>query len=386
MLVILALAGMSACTNQDDIYKQWVHPAGLDYPEKSNHLAAYSGHNRIKLTWAYPKDPSVVSAKIFWENRLKSMALNYADYAGQDSVSVIIDNLDERSYSFEIENYDASGNVSMVTALSALPYAEVWLSNHAEREIKSAEITTGSAATIKTGFGTNEMMATKFRYVNTAGDTVELAEQLDPNTASITFPDAVSGKRFEYCSGYCPAQGLDTLWNTWRKSPTPIAGKLNAKGFSVVATEGTAYGSYTPNKIFDGVRNNLSYMWWARYGNFPKILAIDTGKDTYMFNKFILWQSETVGGYNYRTNNNVSIYFGNEPFDPNAGAGYATTAPFANALLTKSTVFWNGTTNWTGTIPEYVNARYIAIVFANSRRNGNALFEVELFGYDNAPE
>lgn len=384
ILAVLTIAGVSSCKDQDDIYQQWVKKGGYTYPEKSTDLKAYDGYNRIKLQWAYPKDPSVTSAKITWANGTKSLDVNYSDYVGKDTIVIYIDNLEERSYTFDIVNFDAAGNKSMTTEITTSPYAENWLLTHSEREIISADVQSDGSALVKTGFGTDEMIATRFRYLNNAGDTITLTETLPAASSTISFPDAAPGKKFEYSSSYCPAEGLDTIWNAWRRSPNPIAGKLDCSGW--VATCNTVATRPTSN-LFDGViGSDVNHAWWSYdMTTFPKILVIDTQSSTYMINKLLLYQNE-AGGYTYRTNYNVEVYFGNQLFDINAGTDYANTDPFKNAVYSKSLVFWNGT-SWAGVwLPEMENVRYIAIVFKDSRRNGNALFEVEAYGYDTSKD
>lgn len=380
---VLMIAGFSSCKDQADIYQKWVKNSGYIYPEKSTGLYAYEGYNRVKLTWAYPKDPSVVRAKIYWQNRQDSIEMNYADYVGQDTISILIEGLSEHSYAFEVFNYDAAGNVSMVSEITTSPYAANWLATHAEREIVSAEIQGDGSALINTGFGTDEMVATRFRYVDAKGDTVVVPELLDVNTAQISLPDAVAGSRFEYSSGFCPTEGLDTIWNGWRKSPFPIAGKLDCSSWT--AESNTTNDRPTSN-LFDGViGSDINHAWWARTGSFPKILVIDNGKDSYYINKLILYQNE-AGGFTYRTNNNVMVYVSDKPFNKDAAfdltAFTTTDETFTRAKGSWGTVFWNGTAYWSRPLDNMYNARYIAIVFFNSRRNGNALFEVEAYGYD----
>ena len=112
-------------------------------------------------------------------------------------VELIVDNLEERTYTFQLINFDTNGNQSMVSEVIAAPYAENWLVTHAERTVTAAEVK-GTDAEIKMNFGTNEMIATRFRYINADGDTIELEETLDAYSSTILFPNAISGKRFEY--------------------------------------------------------------------------------------------------------------------------------------------------------------------------------------------
>jgi hypothetical protein len=59
----------------DSTYKQYVVPGGLTYAGKPTSPKAYSGLNRIKIAWLRGADPSVVKAKIFWNNFADSLAL-----------------------------------------------------------------------------------------------------------------------------------------------------------------------------------------------------------------------------------------------------------------------------------------------------------------------
>ena len=130
LIAILAVGSFSACTDQDDIYKQWVKPGGYIYPEKSTGLVSQIGNNRVLLQWAAPIDPSVEKGIITWSNGDESMEINYADYAGQDSIRVSIGGLKEKTYTFNITNYDKDGNKSITSEITAAPYDKIWLATH----------------------------------------------------------------------------------------------------------------------------------------------------------------------------------------------------------------------------------------------------------------
>lgn len=375
MSLLLILA--ASCKDQSDIYQEWVKKGGYVYPEKANGMEYNRGYNRMLLKWEYPLDPSVTHATVYWTNRTDSVVVNYKDYEGKDTVTLLIDSLKEKAYTFEVVNYDRNGNTSMVTEITATPYAESWLSTHAEREIKSAEVS-GNQAVVKTGFGTDEMIATQYRYINTKGDTVYLPELQNITEQSVNLPDAVSGKRFQYRSAYCPSDGIDTIWNSWRSSPNPIAGKLSTAGWTATATDGITNGGYTTSHIFDGHYNDIGHAWWSKNGTWPKIVVIDTHKDSYYINKIAIYQGSS---YTYRSSG-VVIYYGNEPFNPNVGSGYAEDPAYKNALWHGSYgLYWSTNPIWS-VAPTFLNCRYIAIVFTGTKRNGSVIFEAEAYGYD----
>ena len=388
--LIAALVGsFTSCKDQDDIYKEWVVPGGSIYPEKANGLRAILGSGRVQLKWAAPKDPAVKRAVITRDNGEKSREISYADFEGQDSILVEINDLKEQSHSFTITNYDAENHVSMTSEKSASPYGAIWLSTHAERTIKSAEMK-GADANVALGFGTNEMVATKFRYLNADGEWV-ITEPVPSAQASTVFANAKGGVRYQYSSGYCPAEGLDTIWNDWSKSPTPIASRLDPSEWEVTATGWNA--ATPPSKVFDGlVTTDMTKAWvWNNGGKWPVVLQIDMKKTSYVINRMVV-HNFLAGNMGKRRLYNVSYFFGDEPFNLDPGSAYASPSgtpwPIATEPTFAKAKYWRGTTFWNGDASHNENAngtqcRYIAMVMHNSRASTQiACQEIEVYGYD----
>ncbi len=388
LLALFIGAGLNSCKNQDDVYQEFVKKGGYVYPQKTNGLAIFSGYKRIKLVWDAPKDPSVRTAKVYWNNKTAVKDIDYAQFSG-GRIELYVDGLEERSYTFQLVNFDSNGNQSMTTEITAAPYAENWLMMHADRTVSSAQIN-GNAADLVMSYGTDEMVATRFRYVNTLGEIVVSDQTMDAASNKISLPGAVSGKRFEFSSSYCPVQGLDTIWNGWSKSPNPISGRLDCTSWGAAVTANQIYGTSVPGNIFDGIID-ANHRWHSSTSAtykaiFPKILVVDAMKDSYYINKFSIYQHPTTTS---RYANSVEIYWGNQPFDPDAGAEYATSPGFAAAIAKGtylSTTFYFGTAVWTKTWADMQNFRYCAVVYKNSRSSNGYidLWEMEFYGYDAA--
>lgn len=398
-LALLAVAGISSCTDQDEVYKEFVKPGGYVYPEKANEMHVYPGHNRVKVVWRTPLDPSVRTGKLFWNGRQESIDINYADYAGQDSISIFVENLKEETYTFEIENYDESGNISMTSEVSKAPYADVWMATHAERVIKSAEMdAAGKDAVVTTNFtsDTKEMVYTQYRYLNKNEEWVDVEGLQDEVTAKFTMANAKPGRRFEYRSAYCPEGGVDTVWNEWRKSPTPIVGILDGieRGWEVTVP---GYDSgKEPYKVLDGQKSdNFATGWYWSTKAFPCVMQIDMQNDRNVLQKFSV--VNFVSSYGYRTLYRVFVAFSDEPFNTKPDASYAASTDattddswaivnepsFAKAKWTKKCLFYNSTAYVSAKLPDNFRARYMAIVMLNQRvSNRLAIREVELTGYN----
>ena len=368
------LGSVVSCTSQDDIYKEFIKDGGYIYPAKAANITSETGFQKVTLFWPVPKDPSLRSARVYWDNYTDSLDLNYSDFS--DTVSVTITNLADRSYTFDIVNFDKLGNKSIAAEKSATPYGKNWLSTHEERQFKHAWVD-GTTATVQLTESTSEMVATKFRYKNLDGEWVEFGPRMTPREVNFKLTNAMRGKYFEFSSGFLPSDGRDTAWMEWTKSSYPIVYPLDTKDWTVTATTGGTMGENTPDKIFDGIAD-ANHRWHSTAGNnFPKILSIDTNCEAGKEPTYKTFSMARNPKTSYRYIFNFQIFTGNEPFNPdekNFASVFGT--PICNSLL-----YWGdnpGSRNCT-----MESGRYIAIVFTNSRNEQGYLdlWELTVWGY-----
>ena len=368
------LGSVVSCTSQDDIYKEFIKDGGYIYPAKAANITSETGFQKVTLFWPVPKDPSLRSARVYWDNYTDSLDLNYSDFS--DTVSVTITNLADRSYTFDIVNFDKLGNKSIAAEKSATPYGMNWLSTHEERQFKHAWVD-GTTATVQLTESTSEMVATKFRYKNLDGEWVEFGPRMTPREVNFKLTNAMRGKYFEFSSGFLPSDGRDTAWMEWTKSSYPIVYPLDTKDWTVTATTGGTMGENTPDKIFDGIAD-ANHRWHSTAGNnFPKILSIDTNCEAGKEPTYKTFSMARNPKMSYRYIFNFQIFTGNEPFNPdekNFASVFGT--PICNSLL-----YWGdnpGNRNCT-----MESGRYIAIVFTNSRNKQGYLdlWELTVWGY-----
>ena len=232
---VLAVLAVS-CGGQDEIYKEWVKKGGYDYPAKAINLSSVIGYQNVIVNWEKPMDPAVRTATLFWDNYAKSIDVDYADYP-DGKVSIEVGELEDRSYTFDIVNYDDVGNKSLAAEITVSPYGDGWMVSRSERTVTSARME-GRDAKIVMSKATDEMVATRFRYKNLQDEWVESETVLKPGENEVTFKDAMKGKRFEYSSSFCPKAGKDTVWRTWTKSVDGISYQIDGSRWNVTATNG----------------------------------------------------------------------------------------------------------------------------------------------------
>ena len=369
-----------SCGKQDSVYKEFVKEGGYIYPAKPLELTAKMGYQRIFLEWKAPMDPSIRTTKLFWDNYTDSMVFSVSDYV-DGFLRAEVSGLDDRSYTFDVINYDAAGNRSLASEITTTPFGESWLLSHSERSCVSAEMD-GDVALVKMGKSTDEMVATQFRY-KTEDGTVVYSDYMKPEDVEFHLPKAMRGKRFEFRSAFLPSNGIDTVWfMSWQKSQNPIVYKMEAKDWNVTVTNGQVYSSFTPDKIFDGIIASANRWHSSRTSStakiFPKVLSIDTGVSEgseYSFNHFVFFQSTSSQTYRYIRE--VLIYIGDSPYDPDDAdplSNFGT--PVCRVIITREA-------EYTAEINPATKGRYIAIVFTNSFNSSGYidLWELTPYGF-----
>jgi len=360
-------AVLASCGGQDEIYKEWVKKGGYDYPAKAINLSSVSGYQNVIVNWEKPMDPAVMTAKLFWDNYAKSIDIDYAAYP-DGKVSMLIGDLEDRSYTFDIVNYDNAGNRSLASEITVSPYGDGWMVSRSERTVNLARME-GRNARIVMSKSTDEMVATRFRYKNLQDEWVECETVLKPGETEVVFKDALKGKRFEYSSSFCPSEGKDTVWRAWTKSDDGISYQLDGSRWNVAVTNGQVNGNNTPDKIFDGRFDRSSYSWHSSKSDnnrlvFPKILSIDTmvsPGEEYAFTGFTFYENDSSQSMRYIKN--FVTYVGSKAYDPN-DADYQEEGhygiPFIGGTLSinEPSHSVNATKGASG--------RYFAIVFMDS--------------------
>lgn len=200
-----------SCMKQDDIYKDFVVPGGLKYPQKVDTLIIRSGYNKLEVCWPKTIDPSVVKARLFWNAGQDSLEIDMT--AVQDSVKLILEDLTEGSYSFSVYTYDARGNRSMVTEQAGIPYGDKYLTSKSLKEITSAAMVTTTVANFGFSSTVADLQYCEFVYTSTSGE--EKTVTVEPNDKTLQIPDFKNGAPYKIRCIYKPARGVDEIPGEW---------------------------------------------------------------------------------------------------------------------------------------------------------------------------
>lgn len=218
-VILVALFATWGCHKMDENYKGYLIPGGRIYPEKVLMPVLYTGRNRVKITWLRGSDPSVTRARIFWDNHTDSTDVTIP--ANQDTIRAVIDNLAEKSYTFEIITYDKDGHASVPVELLGEVYGDTYQAGLLATPIDQSILSPGrDSLTIQWGNAniSGGAYATEVKYLDVDGTEQIRRFLLSETTSVVTGINCDSN--FSFRTVYLPdSLTVDTFYTDFIRSP-----------------------------------------------------------------------------------------------------------------------------------------------------------------------
>ncbi|GAA4311800.1 DUF4998 domain-containing protein [Compostibacter hankyongensis] len=214
LIIALVCVAFAGCSKMDDSYRGFVKDGEITYPGKADSVKVFPGKNRIKLSWLLFSDPSIRKCIVFWNNRQDSLEIPVQGSSGTDTVNVIVDKLEEGSYSFEIYSYDGKGRASVKTETEGRVYGEAYIASLPDRLVKSALLENG-ASRVEWGDSVETSLGTELRYHDDAGVLQTLF--VPYGEAVTTWVGYPQGDTLQYRTLFLPVPAaLDTFYTPYR--------------------------------------------------------------------------------------------------------------------------------------------------------------------------
>ncbi|RZM27659.1 MAG: hypothetical protein EOO88_12020 [Pedobacter sp.] len=238
---------------KEDAYKDFVKGGAIIYPGKPLGLKALAGKNRAKLSWVVI-DAKVSRFVIHWNNRMDSLevpAVNTGETA--DTVNVIVGNLPENNYIFEIVSYDSNGNKSIKEEVATKVYGDEFIGSLLNRPIKRSGSMSGVAEVY---WGTPEQsdVGVEVKYTDNSGMVRNVTVS---NTDTLTtLANYKNGTQFSYRTFFLPdTMSFDTVSTAFVSPPAPVVTyrQLSSSTFKpyVLPTDATTAWGWTLPMLWD---------------------------------------------------------------------------------------------------------------------------------------
>lgn len=323
--VLLSLIVVSC--KRDDAYKDFVKDGAIIYPGKPSKLKALAGKNRAKLTWIVI-DAKVSKFKIHWNNGSDSLeipAVNTGETA--DTVNVIIDNLPENNYIFEIVSYDNDGNQSIKEEVAAKVYGDEYVGALLNRAIKRSGSMSGVADVY---WGTPEQsdVGLELKYTDNSG-TARVVKVAKTDTLT-SLPNYKNGTQFSYRTLFLPdTMSFDTVATAYITPSAPVIAYplISSSTFKpyVLPTDATTAWGWTLPMLWD---NNTAE--GSGFHTFdvamPAHFSIDLGVVTSL-HEIKIWQRQLTL-YDAGNLRNFEIWGSTEPAADGSFTGWTKLGVF----------------------------------------------------------
>ena len=194
---------LAACSPMDDKYSQFIEDGPITYIAKveADSVIVSGGRNRIQLSWPKSSDPRGKTATIYWSNKMEKKEI---DVNPDGRTSVIIDNLAEGTYIFQIVIFDNEGNYSIPITKTGEVFGENYeryLINRAITNIASgADKTITFAKVVDT-----TMVKTEIEWMQ---DGKLSSATIDVTESALILP-GIKAISFKYRTTFRPAKGID---------------------------------------------------------------------------------------------------------------------------------------------------------------------------------
>lgn len=219
-LVIPFLALVVSCNKQDSHYRDFIKDGEIVYVGKIDSIRFHPGHNRVKLSWLPPSDPSIQRAKIYWNARNDSTIVNFKeDILTEDTIYAIIEDLEEGAYTFEIFTFDKDDNSSVASEVSGNVYGEKYLSLLLHRQIQEGVFQEDDYV-LKWRAADEDLLGTEVKYKDTKGE--EQFVFTSKNEHKSLLLNWKPNSRIEYRSLYLPdSMAIDTFYTSYKDLEIP---------------------------------------------------------------------------------------------------------------------------------------------------------------------
>ncbi|WP_051621160.1 DUF4998 domain-containing protein [Leeuwenhoekiella sp. MAR_2009_132] len=230
LLVLLTVLGSCADVAEMDDFKDFTADGEINYSEKVDSLKIFSGKNRAKIQGIVDADPKITEFRVYWDSKKDSVVVPITRSIGIDTLEVIISDLPENIYNFEIRTFDSQGNSSIPVSATGEVYGERYQATLFNRPVIANNLIEDSLVINYAGMDlTSGVLGTEIVYTNTSDEEIELYVPIaEP---SVTILDFKNSSTYKYRTLFKPEEtAIDTFYTAYNNlKPIPKPLMVNAK-------------------------------------------------------------------------------------------------------------------------------------------------------------
>jgi len=281
LLIITIVFGFISCGDMDETYRHFWEDGEKVYPAPADSLKIFSGKNRVAMSWVVFGDPNIKKAKIYWNNNTDSLEIPFQSTGKNDSVYLVIDDLAEGTYSFDVFTFNNNGNKSVMRSVVGTVFGNSYGSSLLPRYLQSA-FHDNNILTVTWGSPADETSTgSELYYKNSAGTLVKTIADNVSETTNVEDFVAELNPTITYRTIYVPPMSIDTFYSamqTVQVKGAPIYLSKSGWVASASSFDSRPGASYRPPQ--NTIDDNLSSIWVNQVSPqmpYPHTLTIDMG-------------------------------------------------------------------------------------------------------------
>lgn len=206
---------LESCGKMDDTYREFLSDGETVYVAKADSLKVRSGRERVQLQWLVLSDPKVKRYKVFWNNRRDSIEHELNRSENNDTIRLIVDNLQGGVYEFEVFQFGNHGERSVSSSVTGRAYDDSYEAYLPNRTVESAETDADGKTTIHWNkYNNSDMIGIDFSYTSSSDEQVGIV--IPPDELETVLTDVKSGSEIQYRTMFKPdSLAIDTFYSAY---------------------------------------------------------------------------------------------------------------------------------------------------------------------------
>jgi len=200
---------MTACDGMNDLHVGYLEEGERIYAAKVDSVSPGAGKLRVNME-VFIKSQRINKLRIYWNSYQDS--LDYMINENKGVFNIMVENLPEREYLFQIVSFDKYGNHSLPVEVTSRTYGESYRSTLSNRIISSLKKGEHGEALFSWAPAADDAQYTVLQYTDNKNN-LQIRE-IDAALSQDTISDYLPTSSFSYYTVYRPASNSPDTFDT----------------------------------------------------------------------------------------------------------------------------------------------------------------------------
>lgn len=272
----IAATSFFGCGDMDETYREFWQDGEIVYAGVVENLRFHPGRNRARISFMV-KDPSVVSVRIYWNNKSNFVDAEVDPVRNQGPYYVDLPDLKETTYSFEIYSYNKAQAESMAINLIGRVYGDEYEKTLLITPMKGAYEIEGAPDNFEINWGVADASAigSELTYTDRNGEARSL--YIDAAAKRTLVEGYETGSAFSYRTVFMPdTLSIDKFYSDYKECKVRgIAKEYDRSGWRAYGDDYDKGNVRPPSNTIDGKSNTVWHM--DKSHGYPHMMYVDMG-------------------------------------------------------------------------------------------------------------